>query len=185
MTSTQVLTAIGFAFILVGMGFAGWALWLDMTAHGRWSGAQCRLQAMRSWFGRLPSRLMFWRPKPVTLDVHSVHQLQASDTVGLTESVHVEKIPAEETTEQKFARLFERIDQLLQIMHEVRQVHGRDIYALRGEIGTLATNMRSADEHVTKLAEALALDTVPLQMRGLILVGFGTLLTALPPMLGW
>lgn len=55
---------------------------------------------------------------------------------------------------------------------------------LTAQVGGQAAELRAADEGIRELARSIAVSTVKLQLWGLLLVGVGTVLMALPTLVG-
>ncbi|TKG67533.1 hypothetical protein [Prauserella endophytica] len=100
-------------------------------------------------------------------------RLETSGATGVAEKA----ISATAPFDQQVALILERIRE---VEGRLTERHRRDIKEMKESIHTLKASSEAADQSITRLAKDVAAGSVQLQLWGLILVGIGTILLAIP-----
>jgi hypothetical protein len=79
--------------------------------------------------------------------------------------------------------MVKRVEQVEFEAAEDRKQHKADVRSVRSEVSSLVTKLQQTDRGLEALARSVAVSTVRLQIWGLILVGAGTTIMALPTIL--
>jgi hypothetical protein len=175
--ATVIFTLIGLAVTLAGVGCGIWALVLTWTEHG--SGALWPLAGrVGRWLRTAPQRL-FGRPAAVPVS--------GGDQGSFEEDGHVDKqwepLPADAPMDAVIGRLVERLDQLESDSSRDRARYKAGLERARAESAELGTQLGQARHDLEALTRSVAVSTARLQIIGLILVGIGTTVMALPTLL--
>ncbi|SCL16370.1 hypothetical protein GA0070624_1000 [Micromonospora rhizosphaerae] len=174
------LTLLGLALTLAGTGCACVALWRDHTQYG--DGPLWPLLA-RAWqWLRVQSfRLMPWRRRNATLQAQSIG---VSVSVGTAWATFVgPEIPEDAPLEKQVMLLVQRVNNIEKAARDDRGRHNQDVKAVHDEINKLGERLDQADRDVERLAKDAVVGTARLQLSGLLLVGMGTVLMAIPAVL--
>ncbi|MCT2279512.1 hypothetical protein M3G91_18005 [Micromonospora chalcea] len=171
------LTLLGLTLTLLGSGFACVALWRDHRAYGDgpvfpW------LAGAWQWLRQQSFRLLPWLRRPATV---SPQTTSVSGSVETTWAVFVgPEIPEDAPLEKQVALLVQRVNYIEKAARDDRARHNQDIGAMQDEMIKLGERLDQADRDVERLAKDAAVGTARLQLRGLLLVGVGTILMAIP-----
>lgn len=167
---------IGLLFNVAGTSLAGWALWQDYSQHADrpllpWAASA------RAWF-----RLNVLRRKPRTISVTTSGT--ASWNVATSASGSV-SLAADAPIDRQIAYLREQVESLHDRIGEQRREFSDDISRVNQALSQARTEAHEAVTRVEKMAKGIATGTVKIQIIGLMLVGFGSVIAALPVVLGW
>jgi hypothetical protein len=177
-----LLTWVGLFVTLVGVGCGVIAYRRTWTEHGSgplWPVVHRGGTLLRHWMMRL---LPFRRRRGVTVQAGAALSAEAAMSVRAIKSGLL--VPDDAPLDQQIRLLVRRIEHVEYEAAEDRKQHKTDIKAVRADMSNLAMRLRQADRDLEALAKSVAASTVRLQVVGLILVGSGTSLMALPTILG-
>jgi hypothetical protein len=132
--------------------------------------------------GRAIERLLR-RPKQV-VEVSGIASMSTMGTAVITATVSGPAIPADALVEEKIRLLIRRVELVEAHATADRTRHNEEIGQLRSDLSTQGSQLRQADEVLRLMAKDIAAGTARLQIVGLILVGLGTAIMALPTLLG-
>lgn len=178
---TAFLTVIGLAFVTAGIdcGYVAYRRTLADYGGGRvWPWAyRMRVQG-------LAAARRFFRRRPLVIrDVSGAASL-VGGAAGVVRVIHSGlPIPADASVEEQIRLLIRRVEHVEAEAAEDRTQHSEVIGQLRHECSARESALRMADEALNAKATAIAIGTVRLQIAGLTLVGFGTVVMALPTLL--
>jgi hypothetical protein len=89
-------------------------------------------------------------------------------------------IPANLPLDEQIRLLLRRVDRIEYEAKQDRELHKTVVQQLRSHIGAEINKLHRANQDLRNTTKSIAISTVRLQMIGLILVGLGTLLMAIP-----
>lgn len=110
--------------------------------------------------------------------------MSATGTAVITATVSGPAIPADTPAEEKIRLLVRRVELVEAQATADRTRHNEQIGQLRSDLSAQGAQLRQADEALRLMAKDIAAGTARLQIVGLILVGLGTAVMALPTLLG-
>jgi hypothetical protein len=84
------------------------------------------------------------------------------------------------TTEELVDHLLRRVDRIEMVADEDRAATRTEATALRADMAAVTVRLNAETQQLEVLTRSLAIDTIRLQLFGLILVGVGTALMAVP-----
>lgn len=175
-----ILTWLGLGLTVAGTICAGVALRRDHKQYGEgplfpWLAAAWR------WLRQQSFRLMPWLRRPVTVNLQPA---SVSISLGSAWATLVgPEIPEDAPIEKQVALLVQRVNNIEKAARDDRARHNQDVRAVHDEMSKLGERLDQADRDVERLAKDAAVGTVRLQLRGLLLIGFGTFLMAIPAVL--
>lgn len=85
--------------------------------------------------------------------------------------------------EKQVMLLVQRVNNIEKAARDDRGRHNQDVKAVHDEINKLGERLDQADRDVERLAKDAVVGTARLQLSGLLLVGMGTVLMAIPAVL--
>lgn len=165
------LTVLGTACSLAGTACAGWALWQNHTPYG--SGHLLpALAKIRSSMRRVLQRKR--KGKQVALS-GTISLPGLSMTAELT--VDRDAIAANGPVRDQ---ILAAVDRMRKLEERLTAQHSKDVAAIRNEIQDLRAATETADSRLDTMARDIGVGTVKLQLWGLVLVGLGAVLLAIP-----
>jgi len=171
------LIAIGIALNLFGLycgGRAFVAAWRKYGDGDLWPWVAKTVSAVRT-AGR---RMAFWRRRDTT--VLSVSG-SAHATSGASAYVTVRPgFPDTDHEEQRYAQLQRAIEMAFDQMSEDRGRANRKIAEFEKRLGDVRAQVEAETQRLEDLSKEIASGDVRLQLLGLMAIGFGTVLLALP-----
>lgn len=165
------MTWVGLVLILVGTGFGGAALYQTHVRHGRGDLFPGLAKIARTVKRALSTR----RPKIVEAQAHI--NLGALIATGQLTVEHQLEGPVE-------GQIAQLADRIRAVEARIAERHHKDVNAIRSDIDALRQASQRADEEIRTLTKDVAAGTVALQLTGLILVGAGSVLMAIPAITG-
>lgn len=169
---------------LAGLACTVWGISLTWTAavddYRTFAGRPVfpRLTALTSWFRR-----HVLRQQRETIAVSGTASARLSATGTLTATGEV-GLPPDATPEQQFEYLRERLaglqGQLYRLNRSVGEAEGR----LSQQIREIHTESQRRDDELQESVRRVATGSVKRELKGLLLVGTGSLLTAIPSLIG-
>src|SRR5947209_14853245 len=172
---SALVTMVGLMLALAGVGCGGWAYIQTVKQHDTlpvWPWSDRQMQRVREW-------------RPFKRDVRST---SGTATIALTGSAigsgeafgAVTVVRGNETVEERIERLELRFEQAEKRAVEDRVRADQADARISQQLADQGHRLDEADEQPRQLAKSVAVSTARLQLAGLILVGLGTAVMALP-----
>ncbi|WP_433507294.1 hypothetical protein ACQP04_13000 [Pseudonocardia halophobica] len=180
-----ILTALGLAFSVFGTGCGVVAFLAGLREHDpnpvwpMWSRA---VGGVRRGALAIAARVGRKRREQTVLLGSVGAAVEVSGAGSLT--VGFGKIPTDAPVEEQLRLVVARLEAMHVQAAEDRKAAERRGEELRRELAAESARLREADARVEDLARDLTLGSARLQLLGLLTVGVGAILTALPVLLG-
>jgi hypothetical protein len=169
------ITAVGLAVVLAGVACGIWAYVQTVRQHDTlpvWPWADRQMKRVRDWrpFKRGARQVS----GTVTINLGGA-SMASTGAVGILTVVR-----ADETIEERVERLERRLEQAETRAVEERARAEKASAEISQEIHNQTRRLDDADEQLRQLTKSVAVSTARVQLAGLILVGTGTVIMALP-----
>lgn len=174
-----VTTVLGLVLVVAGLGYSVAAYHRANAEHGDrplWP----RLR--RAWVAVRRVWVQYVLRRPPIQGRMSATAPAATVTGSGTVTFADPQIDADLPVEEQLRLVIDRLKAVESRTSSDRAQFTTDLHEIRHEINTQVTRLRAADEETRSLVRAVAADPVTLkyQLRGLFLVGLGTVLMAIP-----
>jgi len=173
----KLAASIGLVLNVIGTSLAWSALWRGARKHADWSMLLPRVAAVREWFLVKVLR----RTRKV-----STHRGTAWLTANSTLIAGGIASPAADAPmDEQVAYFRKQVMALHTRIDQQRQEIAGEISVVRDDVTDARREAQEAVREVRKDVREIATGTVTQQMLGLFLVGLGTVIGAVPVVLGW
>ncbi|RBY95248.1 hypothetical protein DQ237_14285 [Blastococcus sp. TF02-8] len=169
---------------LAGLASTVWGISLAWTAavndYRTFAGRPVfpRLTALTAWFRR---HVLRQRREVVVLGGMANATLSATGTLTATGEVG---LPPDATPEQQFEYVRERLAGLQGELYRLDRSVGETERRLSQEISQIHAESQRRDDELQESVRRVATGSVKRELKGLLLVGIGSLLTAIPSLFG-
>lgn len=181
-----VLTMIGLAVILIGIGYGVEAYQRAMREYRNEPlfSLLAQVSARVAAHARVVGRWLLRRPTPAR--TIPVGQAVSVSTVNPARPIKSGlPVPDDLPVEDQIRRLVRRVEQIEHEAAEDRKWYDTQVQHLRAEMREHVGRLSASDRELGSLARSVATDTAKLQAIGLILVFIGTLITLVPALPGF
>jgi len=172
---SAIITGLGLVLALVGVRCGICAYVQTVRQHDTlpvWSWADRQIKRVRDWSPIKRDVRQGSGTTTIALGASSIASAEAFDTPTV--------IRDDETIEERVERLELRLEQAERRAAEERERAEKTDAEISQEIYNQARRLDDADEQLRQLTKSVAVSTARVQLTGLILVGFGTAIMALP-----
>lgn len=166
---------IGLVLNIAGVSLAGWALRQDYRKHARrpllpWAAA-------REWFMVKVLR----QTRSINVNVGSVR-----GTIAVVSSATGIVTPAADAPmDSQIAYLRDQVMTLHTMIGEQGRKISAEIAKVDRAVGEARQDAQEAVTNIEEMARDIATGTVKIQLSGLLLIGIGSIIAALPVVFGW
>ena len=173
----KLAAMIGLLLNIIGTSLAGSALWKGASHHADWSTLLPRIAAALEWFQAKVLR----RTRSAI-----VYGTSAASSRSSAHAVVVTMVPAADASiETQMAYVREQVITLHKRAEEQGRAFAKEISGVRDAVTDARLAAQESVQKVQKDVSEIATGTVTQQMLGLFLVGLGTVVGAVPVVLGW
>lgn len=176
-----LFTILGLVVIAIGVGcgaMAFWQVWVELRHDPFWPWL---VQAM-TWLRRAARWVLRRRPEPQTIHIDPAVETDTARPIRAIKSGL--PVPEHLPLQEQIRLLVRRVEQIELEAHIDREQWKDHTKNLHKTCAEQVATLKHADTQLEAVSRSIATDTARLQVGGLTLVLVGTIVTALPTILG-
>lgn len=172
---SALVTGVGLVLALAGVGCGVWAYIQTVKQHDTlpvWPWAGRQIERVREWRAFKRDVRQGFGTAPIALAGSAIGSGEAFGALTV--------VRGNETVQERMDRLERRLEQAEKRAVEDRALADQAHARISQQLADQGHQLDEADEQLRQLAKSVAVSTARLQLVGLILVGLGTAVMALP-----